>query len=147
MKEMFSNKPNSSTLILKEEIKNKQILTDYIFSGIILLGSLGFLITGISSFFKYNFIFFLNADQILFFPQGITMCFYGSIGLVISISQFLILYWEVGNGYNEFNKEKGILEIYRKGYPGKNSEVKLTYEIKDILRIFNIYRIKLYSNI
>nr|YP_009540839.1 photosystem I assembly protein ycf4 [Phacus inflexus]AYQ93310.1 photosystem I assembly protein ycf4 [Phacus inflexus] len=132
MEETFSKKSNLSAVILREEIENKQILTDYVFSSIILLGSLGFLITGISSFFKYNFIFFLNADRILFFPQGITMCFYGSVGLLISISQFLILYWKIGNGYNEINKEKGTVEIYRKGYPGKNSEVKLIYEIKDI---------------
>lgn len=68
------------------------------------------------------------------------MFFYGSIGLIISTSQFLILYWKVGEGYNEFNKEKGTVKIYRKGYPGKNSssEVELTYEIKDILRIYNI---------
>lgn len=129
----------SNEIILREEIKNKQIINDYIFSSIILLGSLGFLITGLSSFFKHNFIFFLNADRILFFPQGITMCFYGSLGLIISISQILILYWKIGEGYNEFNKQKGTLEIYRKGYPGKNSEVKLVYEIKDILRIFSIY--------
>lgn len=132
---------NSNKIILREEIQNKQLLTDYIFSSIILLGSLGFLITGISSFLNYNFIYFLNAEKILFFPQGLTMCFYGSIGTIISISQFLILYWEIGKGYNEFNKEKGTVEIYRKGYPGKNSEVKLEYEIKDILRIYKIYKL------
>lgn len=141
MEENFLKKKNSKKIILKEEITNKQLLTDYIFSIIILLGSLGFLITGASSFLKYNFIFFLNADKILFFPQGITMCFYGTLGLIISISQFLILYWEIGNGYNEFNKEKGTVEIYRKGYPGKNSDVRLNYDIKDILRIYIIYKL------
>lgn len=137
MKENYSNE-----IILRNEIKNKQLITDYIFSNTILLGSLGFLITGLSSFFQHNFIFFLNADKILFFPQGITMCFYGSVGCIISISQILILYWKIGEGYNEFNKDKGIVEIYRKGYPGKKSEVKLIYEIKDILRINSIYKIK-----
>lgn len=139
MEENFSKNSKKSQKILREEIKNKQILTDYFFSIIILLGSVGFLITGISSFFKYNFIFFLKAEKILFFPQGITMSLYGIIGLLISISQILILYWKIGDGYNEFNKETGTVEIYRNGFPGKKSEIKLIYDIKDILREFIVF--------
>lgn len=69
MEETFLKKTNSNQIILREEIKNKQLITDYIFSSIILLGSLGFLITGASSFFNQNFISFLSADKIIFFHK------------------------------------------------------------------------------
>lgn len=47
------------------------------------------------------------------------MCFYGLIGVILSINQFLILYLKIGEGYNEFNKETGMMTIYRKGFPKK----------------------------
>ena len=62
-----------------ETITNKQKNNDILFSLIMLLGSIGFLIAGISSYFKTN--------EIIFFPQGITMCFYGTCGLIISSYQ------------------------------------------------------------
>jgi hypothetical protein len=121
--------------ILKEEIKNEQKPIDYIISGSLLLGSLGFLITGISTYTKINIIPFLNTNEILFFPQGITMIFYGTCGTLLAISQLIILILNIGEGYNEFNMENKTITIYRKNYPGKNSEIKLNYNVKDILRI------------
>nr|YP_009538640.1 photosystem I assembly protein ycf4 [Phacus pleuronectes]AYQ93681.1 photosystem I assembly protein ycf4 [Phacus pleuronectes] len=118
--------------ILKEEIINEQELIDYCISFILLIGSLGFLITGISSFANLNLVGFLKSNEILFFPQGITMCFYGTIGSITSCYQLINLYSKIGQGYNEINKEKGTLEIYRKGYPGKNDDIKITIQIKDI---------------
>lgn len=119
--------------MLLEEIKNEQKITDYIFSITLLLGSFSFLIVGISSYINFNIIKFLNASEIIFFPQGLVMSIYGSLGILISISQLLILYWNIGEGYNEFNNEKGIVKIFRNGYPGKNKKIEINLEIKDIL--------------
>lgn len=123
--------------ILKEEIINEQEVVDYFISSIIFTGSLGFLIAGISSFTNFNILGFLKSNEILFFPQGITMCFYGISGILISCYQFIILHSKVGQGYNEINKEKGNLEIYRKGYPGKKDDIRIIIPIKDIVRIIN----------
>lgn len=117
--------------IFSEKITNEKKLIDYFYSLTIFVASLSFFVVGISSYFK-----FVPSSSIVFFPQGITMCLYGTIGLISSIFQILTLYWEVGEGYNEFNKEKGTAKIVRKGYPGKNSQIELIYKLKDILRIF-----------
>nr|YP_010700379.1 photosystem I assembly protein Ycf4 [Flexiglena variabilis]WCH63518.1 photosystem I assembly protein Ycf4 [Flexiglena variabilis] len=120
------------SLLLKEEINISNKKYNFTFNIIMLLGSIGFLIVGISSYLQKNLLGFLNANEILFFPQGITMCFYGIIGTIISIYQILLIYWQVGEGYNEFNKQTGKLTIFRKGFPGKNSEIKLVYLIEEI---------------
>ena len=73
--------------------------------------------------------------QFYFFPQGLTMQLYGVAGLLISLNQYLIVYLRVGEGYNEFNKENGNMEIYRKGFPGRTPDIKLSYSLNDIVRI------------
>lgn len=124
-------KINNET-ILKNEIVEKDVKIKYIFNILLLLGSISFLIVGLSSYFKHNIFSYLNADQIIFFPQGLTMCFYGLCGLIISINQFKIIVLRIGEGYNEFNKEKGTVKIFRKGL--QNSEINITYLLTDIVR-------------
>lgn len=68
-------------------ITNKQRINDIIFSLVMLGGSIGFLTVGIASYFKMNSTEILNTNQIIFFPQGITMCFYGFFGTIISSYQ------------------------------------------------------------
>ena len=77
----------TSDQVLLEIIKNKQKINDIVFSTIMLLGSIGFLMVGISTYFKIDFLPIVNTKQILFFPQGITMCFYGISGTLISSYQ------------------------------------------------------------
>lgn len=78
-------KKNDKILIRK--IKNNEKNIDLVLSTTMLLGSLGFLIVGFSSYINQNIIDFLNAKEIIFFPQGLTMCFYGLTGLLISSYQ------------------------------------------------------------
>nr|YP_009541028.1 photosystem I assembly protein ycf4 [Lepocinclis playfairiana]AYQ93550.1 photosystem I assembly protein ycf4 [Lepocinclis playfairiana] len=115
-----------------QEIKNNEGYTDVITSAIMFLGSVGFLIAGISSYMNQNLIEFLNAKEIIFFPQGITMCFYGLTGLIISSYQIIILKLKVGEGYNKLDREKGTLTIYRNKFPWQKEEIFLTYSINDI---------------
>lgn len=116
----------------KEEIYNENELKDYIISSIILLGSVGFLSVGIASYFNIKISPVLNANNIVFFPQGITMCFYGSLGMILSILQIITIYLKIGNGTNKINKKEGTLEISRKGFPGENQNIKIIYKLKDI---------------
>lgn len=132
-----NNKITKSDLIFKENITNTNFLSDIIINIILFLGSFGFLLVGISSFYKFDLLPMLDAKEIIFFPQGATMSFYGTSGIIVSIYQFLILYWKIGEGYNEFNKKLGTATIFRKGFPGEYAEIKITYPLEDILR--NIY--------
>lgn len=120
--------------IFKEEIKESNQVIKYLLNSTIFLGSLGFLIVGISSYLKFNLVPFLDSSQIIFFPQGLTMCFYGNLGLILSINQFAISILKIGEGYNEFDKVKGTVNVFRKGFPWKNSDINITYPLKDIVR-------------
>jgi hypothetical protein len=138
-------------------------LSNYWWACVIFLGGLGFLLTGISSYLKYNilaktFNMFnsmlisnyynpglaenipnplspgggLENSVIAFFPQGLLMCFYGSLGILLSLYWCLRLYWDIGGGFNEFNKKEGFMRIFRWGYPGKNRRIDLVYPLEDI---------------
>jgi hypothetical protein len=122
----------NSDLIFRESIIGSRRFSNYWWASIIFLGGLGFLFVGISSFLEFNIIPFLDANNILFFPQGLVMSFYGIIGLLLSLYFWLIILWNVGEGYNEFNKDEGMMYIFRWGFPGKNRRILLSYPIKEI---------------
>ena len=116
----------------REKIIGSRRISNYFCASVILLGASGFLIVGLSSYLQFNLVFFLDAKEIVFFPQGIVMCFYGTAGILLSIYQWLVIFWKVGEGFNEFDKNKGIMRIFRWGFPGKNREIDLVYSIEDI---------------
>jgi hypothetical protein len=57
------------------------------------------------------------------------MCFYGSLGFLLSIYWWFLIFWNVGGGFNEFNKKEGFIRIFRWGYPGKNRKIDLVLYI------------------
>lgn len=73
-----------------------------------------------------------DSSVIAFFPQGLLMCFYGSLGILLSLYWWLLIYWDIGGGFNEFNKKEGFMRIFRWGYPGKNRRIDLVYPLEDI---------------
>ena len=101
-------------------------------AGVVSIGATGFLITGASSYFEHNLLFFLDASEIKFFPQGLVMSFYGVAGSLLATYLWLTINWEVGAGYNEFNKDEGIMRIFRYGFPGKNRRINLVTPLQDI---------------
>ena len=44
----------------------------------------------------------------------------------------LLMYWDIGGGLNEIDSENQVLRIIRKGFPGKNRKVLLTYNFDKI---------------
>uniref|UniRef100_A0A251S3H0 Photosystem I assembly protein Ycf4 n=1 Tax=Helianthus annuus TaxID=4232 RepID=A0A251S3H0_HELAN len=99
---------------------------------ILFLGSLGFLLVGTSSYLGRNLISLFPSQEIVFFPQGIVMSFYGIAGLFISSYLWCTISWNVGSGYDRFDIKDGIVCIFRWGFPGKNRRVFLRFLIKDI---------------
>jgi hypothetical protein len=73
-----------------------------------------------------------GSSSISFFPQGLLMCFYGSLGLLLSFYWWFLIFWNVGGGFNEFNKKEGFIRIFRWGYPGQNRKIDLYYTLKDV---------------
>lgn len=110
-------------------------LSNYIWGTILTVGGFGFLLTGLSCYLNYALLPFINIQTIQFFPQGLVMSFYGILGLSLSIYIWLIILWDLGQGYNEFNLETGEIQIFRWGFPGKNRRINLKYLISEVQSI------------
>lgn len=119
-------------LIRRYSITGSRRFSNYWWASVIFLGSVGFLLTGLSSYWNFNLLPFIHAENIIFFPQGLVMCFYGVLGFIFSIYLGLTIFWSVGSGFNEFNKKDGLVRIFRWGFPGKNRRIDLSYALNDI---------------
>ena len=58
-----------------------------------------------------------------------------SILLLLFIFLLLSIWWNVGSGYNEYNRAKKEVKIYRKGFPGKNRELLFIFPFSKIKSI------------
>ena len=63
------------------------------------------------------------------------MMFYGTLSLGFSLYIVLTILLDVGSGYNEYNKVENLVKIVRKGFPGKNREILLTYPLTNVRAI------------
>jgi hypothetical protein len=61
--------------------------------------------------------------------------FYGTLSLGISIYTIVTIVLDIGSGYNEYNKIENLVKIVRKGFPGKNRQILLTYPLVNIRAI------------
>ena len=125
---------------MEQEIRQDTIVgarrfSNYFWGILLIFGGIGFLLAGISSYFKINLLPFANPSELIFIPQGLVMMFYGTISLFLSFYIIATMFWNVGSGYNEYNKIENLVKIIRKGFPGKNSEILLTYPLATIQSI------------
>jgi|TARA_B110000240_G_scaffold169246_1_gene192094 hypothetical protein len=109
--------------------------SNYFWAIFLLLGGLGFLLAGISSYFSKNFLPFSNPSELVFIPQGLVMMFYGTLSFGLSTYILFTIILDIGSGYNEYNKLENLVKIVRKGFPGKNRQVLLTYPLANIRAI------------
>ena len=121
--------PRGGKLIRRYLIPGSRQFSNYWWGTAIFLGGLAFVATGISSLLKIDVLPFLSSESILFFPQGLVMCFYGILGLLFSSYLWFTLFWGVGGGFNEFNKKEGFVRIFRWGFPGRNRRIDILYRI------------------
>ena len=118
-----------------ELIAGSRKTSNFCWAFILFLGSLGFFLVGISSYLGRNLISLFPSQQIIFFPQGIVMSFYGIAGLFISSYLWSTIFWNVGSGYDRFDRKEEIVCIFRWGFPGKNRRILLRFLMKDIQSI------------
>nr|YP_009395973.1 photosystem I assembly protein [Dasya naccarioides]ARW65159.1 photosystem I assembly protein [Dasya naccarioides] len=118
-----------------DKILGSRRFSNYWWSSVVLMGSLGFFIIGLSSYFQKPLISLFNTNDIHFLPQGVIMTFYGTMGILISIFIWYTIILNIGSGYNKFDNDIGVITIFRLGFPGKNRILKLQYNIKDIASI------------
>ena len=118
--------------IRRDEIIGSRRFSNYFWSVVLFLGGIGFLLAGISSYLKINLLPFTNSTELVFLPQGLVMMFYGTLSFGISIYIIATVLLDIGGGYNEYNRIENLVKIVRKGFPGKNREILLTYPFSNI---------------
>lgn len=107
-------------------------ISNYCWAFVISFGGLAFFITGFASFLQKSIFLFNPAKTIVFFPQGLIMCFYGCLGLLFGFYLWCTIFWKVGDGFNEFNKKQGFVRIFRWGLPGKNRRINFIYKMDQV---------------
>ena len=121
--------------IRRDEIIGSRRFSNYFWSLFLFLGGIGFLLAGLSSYFKINLLPFTNSIELVFIPQGLVMIFYGTLSFGISLYIITTVLLDIGGGYNEYNQIESLVKIVRKGFPGKNRKILLTYPLANVRSI------------
>jgi len=116
----------SSNRHLKQTVIGSRRFSNYWWASVVALGGLGFLLSGLSSYYQVNLLPFADPTQLVFLPQGLVMGLYGTAALLLSSYLWLVIVWDVGGGYNEFDLDRGQVRIFRWGFPGKNRQIEIT---------------------
>jgi len=123
---------NKSENILSQKVLGSRRFSNYWWASIVTMGASGFFLASISSYLKVNLLIVTDATQLIFVPQGLVMGLYGAAGLLLATYLWLVVLWDLGGGYNEFNRETGTLKIFRWGFPGKNRQIQIDGRISDV---------------
>ena len=126
------NNSDSQPHIYKETIVGSRRWSNYIYAIITLLGGFSFMLAGLSSYYHKDLLPFTSTAYLTFIPQGVIMVFYGVVATFLSLFLWVTILFDVGSGYNKFDKLNSSITIFRKGFPGKNKEILLTYNIQNI---------------
>lgn len=121
--------------VLRRKILGARRWSNYWWAAVTTVGGAGFLLAGISSYTGINFLPFSDPTQLIFVPQGLVMCFYGALALLLSLYLWLICIWNVGGGYNLFDKEAQEVQIFRWGFPGKNRKIDFKYPLDSVTAV------------
>ena len=120
-----------------ETVIGSRTISNFFWALMLLIGTLGFVLTGLSSYFGKDLLPFIHSQSkgILFTPQGLVMCFYGTGGLFLSAYLWCGIFFNVGSGYNEFDRQVGIIYLFRWGFPGKNRKLRVRCLVQDVQAI------------
>ncbi|WP_036481218.1 photosystem I assembly protein Ycf4 [Myxosarcina sp. GI1] len=118
--------------VFRQNILGSRRFSNFFWAVAVSVGGTGFLLAGLSSYLKTNLLIVSDPTGLQFIPQGIALSFYGVVGLLLAIYLWLLVVWNVGSGYNEFNKKTGKIKIFRRGFPGKNREVEIEIPIEEV---------------
>lgn len=127
-----SSNSQNNPLVRRYTIIGSRRFSNFFWASTLGIGGLYFFLTGLSSYSQVSILPIIHAENILFFPQGLVMSFYGILGFFLSVYLWLTIAWQVGGGFNEFNKKNGTFRIFRWGFPGKNRRLDFSYLLSDI---------------
>ena len=123
---------SSATHVLHQKVLGSRRFSNYWWATTVTLGATGFLLAAISSYLKVNLLIVSDPTQLVFVPQGLVMGLYSIAGLLLASYLWLVILWDVGGGYNEFDRETGKIKIFRWGFPGKNRRIEFDCRTQDV---------------
>ncbi|HEY9667845.1 MAG TPA: photosystem I assembly protein Ycf4 [Coleofasciculaceae cyanobacterium] len=121
--------------VIRQTIVGSRRFSNYWWAIVVSLGATGFFLAALSSYTNVDWLPVGDATGLIFIPQGIAMGFYGAAGLLLALYLWLVILLDVGGGYNEFNKETGMVKIFRWGFPGKNRRIEFGCRLQDVQSI------------
>lgn len=121
--------------VLRHNILGSRRFSNYFFALMVAIGGIGFTLGGLSSFFHVDLLPTADLKDLQFIPQGLALTFYGIAGILLDIYLWLVILLDVGSGYNEFDRARGIVTIHRQGFWGKNRIIHLEYPLQDVLAV------------
>ncbi len=121
--------------LLRYEVTGSRRFSNYWWAAIISIGGIGFLLAGLSSYLQVNLLPVSDPTNLVFIPQGIAIGFYGVAGSLLALYLWLVIAWDVGGGYNEFDLESDRVRVFRWGFPGKNRRIEVSCRPNDVQSI------------
>jgi hypothetical protein len=132
---MTASTSQRENYVIRQPILGSRRFSNYWWATIASLGGTGFFLAGLSSYLKTNLLPVGDATGLIFIPQGVAMGFYGVVGLLLGLYLWLAIVLDIGGGYNEFNKDTGMVRIFRWGFPGKNRRIEFSCRTQDVQAI------------
>lgn len=129
---MTASTTQQKNRVLRQPIVGSRRFSNYWWAIVVSIGATGFFLAALSSYTKINLLPVGDATQLIFIPQGVAMGFYGVMGLLLAFYLWLVILLDVGGGYNEFNKETGMVQIFRWGFPGKDRRIEFGCRLQDV---------------
>ena len=115
--------------LFEQEIKGSRKISNYIVGFIMAIGGIGFLLASFSSYLGKDLLPLGSPSSLIFVPQGLVMGLYGIAASFLATYLWRLIAIDYGSGKNSFDKEKGVLVIYRQGF---FKEIYIQVELKDI---------------
>jgi hypothetical protein len=126
--------PFKNSIVRRDVLLGSYRSINYFFRTVLLFVGLAFLLIGLAS--REHTVSWVATSDIQFLPQGLLICFYGSGRVRLRIYLILRRFWSVGSGFNEYDKEKKQIRIFRWGFPGKNRRFELFYTFSETQRLY-----------
>jgi Ycf4 len=137
---MTAQSVSTSKSVLRYDVIGSRRFSNYWWAMVVAIGGVGFFLAGLSSYLGFNLLPFGDAVSLVFIPQGIAIGFYGVAALLLATYLWLVISWDVGAGFNEFDKDAGMVKVFRWGFPGKNRRIDISCRTADVQSVRIVLR-------
>ena len=124
-----SNADGTSQELLEQPVLGFRRLSNQLLAVIVTIGSLGFILTCLSSYLGRDLLPIGKPSVLLFVPQGLVMGLYGLAGVLLASYLWAMLAVDLGAGSNRFDKAAGLVTISRRGY---FRQISAEFPLKDV---------------